>query len=172
MGFILSGGCQCLSPQEQLWSLWGTHTFTAVVGWTLRVPVLLSKQLVQVGDFWALWSCAYLLHVFFRKILMVLFVTETVENAIPQSLSEFMGWRSWGCCLQGQELLCLLGSSPGDEEWIHPAGPAQVLCSHLWLCAWGRGMPWIHKCGAPCPKQSSGTAWKAEELCTPPAICD
>lgn len=47
------------------------------MGWTLRVPVLLSKQLVQVWDFWAVWSCAYLFHVFFRKILMVLFVTET-----------------------------------------------------------------------------------------------
>lgn len=104
----------------------------------------------------------------------LLFVTRTAESAITQSLSELMEWKSRRCCLQvrGAALFCWVPSPgrsfpwPCRSGWILQVLP-QGLCSHLWPgCAWGRGMPWIHKCGAPCPNQGSGTAWKAEELCT------
>lgn len=132
--------------------------------------MLLSKQLVRVWDFWAVWSCVYLLHVFFTKILVVLFVTQTVGSAIPQSMSESMGWERRGCCLQlrGAALFC----------WAPKPRDAGVPCSCR--SCWGAlltplAVPGEGRCPEYtnvvlticCPNQSSDTAWRAEELCTP-----
>lgn len=150
-----------------------------MLGWTPRVPVLISKQFVQVSDFWAVWSCVYLLRVFFRKILEVLFVTKTVESATTHSLSELMGWKSRWCCLQmrGAALFCW-AASPGAAgvDWSCRSCWGALLIPLAWSSL-GRGMPWVHKCGAPCPSVSAQTRAQAlpERLwgaLHTPAICD